>query len=160
TLRNYRLLEPNQLCQIASTELANQSDPKPLAKELVKRGWLTFYQVNKVFQGNAPSLILGQYVLLQPIGEGGMGAVFKARHQRLHRIDAVKVINKNSLDNPSSVGRFQREARAAARLSHPNVIAVYDAGEAGDIHFLAMQYVEGIDLGRLVRDKGPLPAAL
>jgi serine/threonine-protein kinase len=159
-IRQYRLLEPHQNDQIAASDLAKQNDPKPLAKDLVKHGWLTFYQVNKIFQGQAQNLLLGGYVLLQPIGEGGMGAVFKARHQRLHRIDAVKVINKNYLDNPSSIQRFQREARAAARLSHPNVITVYDAGEAGDTHFLAMQYVEGVDLCRLVRDKGPLPAAL
>src|SRR5262249_19146590 len=85
-----------------------------------------------------------------------MGQVFQARQQRLQRLAALKVIRKDRLISPAAVERFHREAQAAARLAHPNIVAIYDAGEANGTHFLAMEYVEGTDLSKLVRDKGPL----
>src|SRR5262249_48065049 len=97
------------------------------------------------------------YEILECLGEGGMGRVFKARHRRLHRLVALKVIRNERLANPEAVRRFQREARVAARLTHPNIVAVHDAGQDGDAHFLVMEYVEGIDLEHLVRTGGPLP---
>jgi serine/threonine protein kinase/Tfp pilus assembly protein PilF len=99
------------------------------------------------------------YEILGRVGEGGMGQVYKARHVRLDRVVALKVIHPERLGSPDAVRRFYREARAAARLLHPNLITVYDVDEAGGIHFLAMEYVDGVDLGRLVRDRGPLPVA-
>src|SRR5262249_59381914 len=71
----------------------------------------------------------------------------------------VKVIRINLLANANAIERFRREAKAAARLSHPNFVTVYDAGEVGTTQFLAMEYIPGIDLSRLVKDKGPLPVA-
>src|SRR5262249_35237547 len=130
-----------------------------LAKELMQRGWLTTFQINRLFQNRSQDLLLGSYLLLEPLGEGGMGTVYKARHLRLDRIDALKVIRKNILANKNAVHRFHREAKAAARLSHPNVVTVYDAGESGDTHFLAMEYVAGTDLSKLVKTRGPLPVA-
>jgi serine/threonine protein kinase len=73
------------------------------------------------------------------------------------RVVALKVIRRERLTNREAVRRFQREIQAAAQLAHPKVVLAYDADQIGDIHFFAMEYVDGIDLGRLVRDKGPLP---
>jgi serine/threonine-protein kinase len=98
------------------------------------------------------------YEILEPLGEGGMGQVYKARHLRLDRIVALKVIHPERLTQPDAVKRFYREAQAAARLAHPHLVTVYDVDEVGGTHFLAMEYVEGTDLGRWVKEHGPLPA--
>ena len=89
-----------------------------------------------------------------------MGEVFKARHRRLHRVAAVKVVSRKRVGHANAVQRFLREAEAAAHLSHPNIVAVYDFGEEGDTHYLAMEYIDGVDLGRLLVQEGPLPVAL
>ncbi len=102
-------------------------------------------------------LHLPGYDILEPIGKGGMGQVHKARQRTLDRIVAVKVIRAELLDNPDVVRRFQREARAAARLAHPNIVTIFDAAEADGIHFLVMEYVDGDNLGALVSSVGPLP---
>jgi tRNA A-37 threonylcarbamoyl transferase component Bud32 len=108
----------------------------------------------------APGRFLAGYEILEPLGEGGMGRVFKARHGRLNRVVALKVIRPEQLAKPDALRRFQREARAAARLAHPNVVQIYDAAEAEGTHFLVMEYVAGRDLADLVRTRGPLPVAL
>jgi tRNA A-37 threonylcarbamoyl transferase component Bud32 len=100
---------------------------------------------------------LGQYDLLEKLGEGGMGQVFKARHRLMNRLFALKVIHKERLDNPAAVDRFQREIRALAQLGHPNIVGARYADQVGDTHFLVMEYVEGVTLARLVREEGPLP---
>jgi formylglycine-generating enzyme required for sulfatase activity/tRNA A-37 threonylcarbamoyl transferase component Bud32 len=157
-LREAGLLEEAHL-----EELLRQADgTRPaaeLARELTERGWLTTYQAELLLRGDGHRLRVGPYCLLEWLGKGGMGEVFKARHRHLGRHAALKLIRREQLGHPDSVLRFRREARAAARLEHPNVVTVYDADRAGDIHFIAMEYVEGTDLGRLLRANGPLPAA-
>ncbi|MES1261792.1 MAG: serine/threonine-protein kinase, partial [Acidobacteriota bacterium] len=86
-----------------------------------------------------------------------MGQVFKARHRRLERIVAVKILPPNMVKNAATVARFEREVRAAARISHPNIVTAFDAGRAEGVHFLVMEYVEGSDLARTVKKNGPLP---
>src|SRR5260370_28623206 len=88
-----------------------------------------------------------------------MGQVFRARHKVLKRRVALKVIRKERLANPDFVRRFYREIQAAAQLSHPNIVVAYDADHVGDTHFFAMESVNGVDLWRLVHDKGLLPIA-
>jgi serine/threonine protein kinase len=100
-----------------------------------------------------------RYRVLELIGVGGMGAVYKAEHQLMERAVALKVINPNLVDSPSTVERFRREVKAAARLAHPNIVTAFDAEQAGGSHFLVMEFVEGTSLGRLVADRGPLPVA-
>ncbi|HEV3263393.1 MAG TPA: serine/threonine-protein kinase [Gemmataceae bacterium] len=154
-LRDNQLLEPAQLKELS---LEMPQDPEALAQQLRQRGWLTAFQADQLLQGQGKDLVLGPYRLLDMLGEGGMGQVFRAVHQRLGRVVALKVIRPERVSqNPEVVRRFQREARAAAQLSHPNVIIIYDADQVGDRHFIAMEYVEGIDLAALVRDGGPLP---
>jgi serine/threonine-protein kinase len=155
-LRQGPLLEPEQRGELADLE-ARCPDARALARELIQRDWLTPYQANQLFQGRGQDLVLGQYVLLERLGEGAMGQVFKARHRTLGRVVALKVIRKERLAHPTTVRRFRREAQAVAQLSHPNVVRAYDADEVGGTHLFAMEYVEGIDLARLVRDRGPLP---
>src|SRR5438309_1213905 len=91
------------------------------------------------------------------LGEGGMGAVFKAHDRKLVRTVALKVIRAEHLGKPDFVRRFRREIRAAARLNHPNIVHAYDAEQVGDTHFLVLEYVEGTDLARLVKRWGPVP---
>ncbi len=100
-----------------------------------------------------------RYRLVRLLGSGGMGSVYLAEHRVLGRPVALKVINPELLSDPGALERFRSEARAAACLSHPNVVAVYDAETAGDGHFLVMEYVAGTDLARLVAERGPLPVA-
>lgn len=154
-----QILEQSQLDELIH-ELQPQHDKvESLADALVERNWLTPYQVNQVLSGHGHELTLGPYRLLDLLGEGGMGQVFRARHQRLHRVVALKVIRQGRLSSdPEVVKRFQRESQLAAQMSHPNVVLVYDADQVDHTHFIAMEYVEGIDLGKLVRERGPLPA--
>ncbi|HEX7378610.1 MAG TPA: serine/threonine-protein kinase, partial [Pirellulales bacterium] len=97
------------------------------------------------------------YEILGQLGKGGMGVVYKARHRRMDRLVAIKVLPPGLVRDAAAVARFEREVKAAARLQHPNIVAAYDAAEADGVHFLVMEYVAGIDLAALVRHKGPLP---
>jgi serine/threonine protein kinase len=135
---------------------ANAGSAEELARELVRRKKLTKFQVEEVWRGKGKTLVLGNYVLLEKIGAGGMGQVFKARHRRMDRLVAIKLLSAETTANPDSIARFEREVRAAARLSHPNIVAAHDADCANGIHFLAMELVEGSDLAALVRQQGPL----
>jgi WD40 repeat protein/serine/threonine protein kinase len=157
-LRKLRLLEPAQLLEADSLQ-PDQGDARALVKELVHRHWLTPYQANLLFQGRGRELVLGSYIVLSRLGEGGMGQVFKARHWTLGKIVAVKVLRKDRVGNPAAVRRFEREIQVAAQVSHPNVVMGYDAEETDGALFYAMEYVEGIDLGKLVKESGPLPVA-
>lgn len=158
-LRQFHLLEAAQLDEVSRDLQARCPESRALARELVQRGWLTPYQVNQLFQDRARDLLLGSYVLLERLGEGGMGAVFKARNWKLGKIVALKVILKERLANPDAVRRFHHEIRAAAQLNHPNIVLAYDADQVADTHFFAMEYVKGTDLSQLVKQSGPLPVA-
>jgi serine/threonine protein kinase len=155
-LRECHLLDPAQE-QITAGLRQQFPEPKALARELLQRGWLTPFQINNLFLGRRAELVLGSYVLLERLGEGGMGTVFKARNWKLGRIVALKLIRADRLVQASGVQRFQREVYLASRLAHPHIVMAYDADQVGDRHFLVMEYVEGIDLDRLVRKTGPLP---
>jgi eukaryotic-like serine/threonine-protein kinase len=102
---------------------------------------------------------LGQYLLLAKLGQGGMGTVYKAMHSRLKRPVAIKLLSAARLNNDEAVARFHREMEAIGRLDHPNIVRATDAGEADGEHFLVMDFVEGVDLNKLVHFRGPLPVA-
>ena len=127
-----------------------------LLRELVRQKKLTKFQAQLIYQGKTKGLILGNYLILDRIGQGGMGQVYKARHRRMDRIVALKMLPAAEMKKPAAVERFHREVRAAARLSHPNIVTAHDADEAEGLHFLVMEHVEGQDLGVLVRAEGPL----
>jgi serine/threonine protein kinase len=138
---------------------AHPKDAQELIRELVKSQHLTKYQAQEVYQGRAKSLILGNYTILDRIGAGGMGQVFKAEHRRMKRVVAIKMLPAKTVKDPAALARFQREVEAAARLEHPNIVAAHDADESGGIHFLVMQYVDGADLSALVKKNGPFQVA-
>jgi WD40 repeat protein len=100
-----------------------------------------------------------RYRVLELLGHGGMGAVYKAEHRLMERTVALKVINRELTDRPAVVERFRREVKAAARLDHPNIVRAFDAERAEDTHLFVMECVEGTTLARLVADRGPLPVA-
>lgn len=104
--------------------------------------------------------ILGQYRILDEIGSGGMGEVFKAEHVLMRRVVALKVMAPHLVRDQNAVGRFHREVQAMAQLAHANIVTAHDAAEAHGLHFLVMEFVDGIDLGRLVVEYGPLPCAI
>jgi eukaryotic-like serine/threonine-protein kinase len=106
-----------------------------------------------------PGMVLGSYELLELLGRGGQGVVFKACHQLMDRPVALKIIRNKSLAHPQVIARFLREMKTTSRLKHGNAVLVHDAGEHGDTLFLAMEFVEGIDLSKLVKQRGPLPVA-
>ena len=113
-LHGLPLLQPRQQSEL--TRLQDRfPEPLALARELIRLDWLTPYQANQIFRGRAQELILGSYLLLERLGEGGMGMVYKARHVKMGRIAAVKVIRKERLQKANAVRRFYREVRAAAQ---------------------------------------------
>lgn len=156
-LRQYRLLEAAQLEEVAASLQARFFDPKTLAKELVQRDWLTSFQANLLLEGRGQELVLGTYTLLAKLGEGGMGQVFKARSRKLGRIVALKLIRPEKLNSANAVRRFQREVRAVAQLNHPHVVRAIDADTVGDALLLVMEFVDGTNFSKLVKNSGPLP---
>jgi WD40 repeat protein len=98
-----------------------------------------------------------RYRVLRPLGAGGMGVVYQAEHRVMQRLVAVKVINRAYTGNAVALDRFRGEVRNAARLCHPNIVVTHDAEDAGETQFLVMEYVDGTDLGRLIREGGPRP---
>jgi serine/threonine protein kinase len=157
-IRDNHLLTPTQARELGPLQ-AKFPKVRALLAELVRRRWLTMYQASKLFCGQGSKLLLGQYRLLELLGKGGMGKVFKARHVRMDRIVALKYIRTARLGDPRNVKRFTQEACAAGRLAHPNIVLAYDSGQVGERHYLVMEYVEGTDLGKLVKQSGPLPVA-
>ncbi|HEX4147685.1 MAG TPA: protein kinase, partial [Pirellulales bacterium] len=95
-------------------------------------------------------------LVLDKLGAGGMGQVFRARHRRMDRVVALKVLSKKQVGSPEAVARFQREVKAAARLTHPHIVTAYDADEAAGVHYLVMEYVDGQDLSEMVKAHGPM----
>src|SRR5579872_6752105 len=136
---------------------SNPKDAEELACALVRQKKLTRFQAHEIYRGQGKSLVLGNYTLLDKIGAGGMGQVFKAEHRRMHRIVAVKMLPPALMQDAAVVARFEREVTAAARLTHPNIVTAFDADNANGVYLLIMEYVEGRDLAAIVKERGPLP---
>src|SRR5262249_29972898 len=153
-------LDEDQLNRLELELRSELTDARMLADELMRRGALTSFQAGRILSGEAAMLTLGQHIILDRLGEGGMGQVFKARHRLLKRIDAIKIIRPDCLTTRQAVERFYREAQAVAELRHPNIIQSYDANMDGERHYFVMEYVAGIDLARLILDRGALPVGL
>ncbi len=130
-----------------------------LARTLQKAGRLTAYQAAALYQRKSRGLLIGNYLILEKLGAGGMGVVFKARHRKLGRVVAVKILPPSFARDKTAVQRFQREVEAAGRLKHPNIVAALDASEDRGVHFLVMEYVQGRDLDGVIRHSGPLSVA-
>ena len=159
-LRETNLLRGDHFDQLVTDIGPRFEDPQELAKHIVRLGWITLYQAKKLLAGHGQDLILGHYVITEKIGEGGMGKVYKAKQLRLSRTVALKVVRPNLLSNEMAMKRFDREAKSAAQLNHPNIVRLFDADQVGDRHYLAMEFIEGSDLAALVKDTGPLPVGM
>ncbi len=132
-----------------------------VAQELVRIQVLTAYQAAALCQGKGKALSLGPYVVLDRIGAGGMGMVFKALHREHRVVVALKVLPPSfARRNRSVLAQFRRESESLARLQHPNIVRCFESvKEVDGVHFLVMEYVEGRDLKTLVEKMGVLPVA-
>jgi formylglycine-generating enzyme required for sulfatase activity/anti-sigma factor RsiW len=141
-------LEPQ--CQQAAVELR---ELLPAAAPAERQ------QSNHLPAGDDACRCLGPYRLLDTLGQGGMGTVYRAPHTKLDKVVAVKLLPVDRLRDADAVARFEREMKAVGRLSHANVVQAFDAGENAGIPFLVMEYVEGVNVSDLVQRRGPLGAA-
>ncbi len=107
----------------------------------------------------APGVLVRDYEIVKLIGVGGMGRVYKAIHRRLGKCVALKILPASRLRDPAAVHRFQREMKAVGALANPHIVRATDAGEEGGVYFLAMEYIDGLDLSTLVETLGPLGVA-
>lgn len=157
-LTEYRLVSPDDLQALRDRFLAArpQATAQEIARHLSGTHLLTAYQADEAVNGRARNLLLGDYTVLEPIGAGGMGQVFRARHRRLKRDVAIKLLPPDASESTGSVERFHREMEALARLDHANIVIAHDAGEVDGRPYLVMQWVDGEDLGSVIRDRGPL----
>jgi serine/threonine protein kinase len=137
---------------------SQQVTEEQLGQRLVDMGYLNRWQVEQLKEGRT-KFTLGPYRIVNAIGHGGMGHVFKAEHKLLGRVEAIKVLPKHK-SSPEAIAAFQREIRAQAQLDHPNLVRVSFADYEGDTYFLVTEYVPGTDLRRLVRRNGPLPFSI
>jgi serine/threonine protein kinase len=127
-----------------------------LVDDMVRHNRLTQFQADLMIKGKTRRLVIGNYVVQEKIGQGGMGRVYKARHRRMDRVVALKLLPFAARESPEDLGRFEREIKAAARLVHRNIVTAHDADEADGRYYLVMEYVDGIDLLTLVKEQGPL----
>lgn len=141
-----------------SQELSGDGPNPPARKQLFDRllGVLNQAAPPQAATAKKTPQEIRDYRLLEELGEGGMGTVYRAKHTRLDRIVALKILSVGRTASPRGVARFEREMKAVGRLDHPNIVRAFDAGEADGMHYLAMELVDGIDLERLVLQQGPL----
>jgi tRNA A-37 threonylcarbamoyl transferase component Bud32 len=151
-----QFLSPTQADELRPL-LPTFADNLALAKDLIRRDWLTPYQVNQIMQGKQDQLVWGDYRLRERIGEGAMGQIFKAWSLRLQRVVALKTLNKDLIKNDKAMERFRREVEAASQLDHPNICVTRDAGDLDGRLFMVMDFIEGLDLSRRVKLSGALP---
>jgi serine/threonine protein kinase len=167
-LLRMRLLRPS----VADMFLKKHAEVLPecdsaaaLADYLVGAGVLTEYQRDRNFAGTTYGLVLGQYVIRQRLGAGGMGIVFLAEHELMKRKVAVKTMPVDDHSNPDMIKRFYLEMQVLARLHHPNIVTAFDSGQVDgppgfpNLLYLVMEYVDGCDLERHVDEHGPAQMA-
>jgi len=130
-----------------------------LARQAVQSKALTLWQAQQLLAGRTSGFKVDRYVLLDLIGQGGMGRVYLARDTRLNRQVALKILSPERVNNPRAIARFEREARVGAQLQHENLVRIYDSGESNGRYFLVMEYIEGKTIGTLISEQGPMPSA-
>lgn len=130
-----------------------------LARALVEQGVLTRFQAEQVLAGRTRGFLVGPYRVLEQLGSGGMGCVFKAQHGKTGAPVALKAISQRLLKSNRAVQFFLREVRTLSQLEHPNIVRALDSDKDGDRHYLVMEYVDGPNLDQVVRQQGPLPVA-
>jgi eukaryotic-like serine/threonine-protein kinase len=159
-LRRSRVLNEGKFEEVRGKVLRGEYplDPSEMARLLVRDGVLTEYQARRLLSNRASGLIIGRYIVLDRIGSGSMGRVYKARHQMMEREVALKIIAPEIGNNERVVARFQREMKLVGMLDHPNVVRAFDADKDHGILYIAMEYVRGDSLGGRLRSRGPISA--
>lgn len=160
-LRKSLLIEDSKLDEsIASLDETANADPKDIAQAFINMGLLTRFQVRLLLQGKWRGFfIAGKYRLLDMIGEGGMGKVYLCEHKRMQRLVAIKVLPVRLANDEAARERFDREARAIASLNHMNIVQAYDIDSHDGMHYIVMEFVDGVSLQALVALRGPLPVS-
>jgi serine/threonine protein kinase len=159
-LKTSGLVSTDEIDQAERVALDASGNGLSLAQALISLGVLTPYQAESICKREQAELRIGNYDVLDRLGAGGMGTVFKARHRRMKRIVALKVLSRTLAKDNSFVQRFQREVEMIACFTHPNIVMAYDADEAEVGHFLVMEYVDGQDLASLLETQGPLSVSV
>jgi hypothetical protein len=131
-----------------------------LARQAVQAGSITLWQAQQLVAGRSMGFKIDRYVLIDLIGQGGMGRVYLARDSRLDRRVALKILSPERVGNPRAIARFQREAKVGAQLQHENLVRIYDVGEATGKCYLVMEYIEGKNIGQMIAENGPIPPAI
>ena len=160
-LRSSGILGDRQFAEIRDKVLRGSYplDPISLAERLVEDEVLTVYQARRFLKNKPHGLLVGRYIILDRIGSGSMGRVYKAHHQMMDRIVALKIIAPEIASNEKVVARFQREMKLVGRLDHPNVVRAFDADQMNSVLYIVMEYVPGQSLGERLLKQGPIPAA-
>jgi serine/threonine protein kinase/DNA-binding response OmpR family regulator len=158
-LKDSQLLTAEEIDRAVQQAGSAAANGLALARALVAAGVLTSYQMEAVCNRSFAALRIGNYDVLNRLGAGGMGTVLKARHRRMKRIVALKVLAQDLARDESFVKRFQREVEMIARFQHANIVMAYDADEAEAGPFLVMEFVDGRDLASTVESDGPLSFA-
>jgi serine/threonine protein kinase len=155
-IRRSGVVPPDQLAGLS--DLSIPAEPHKAAKLLVDQGVVTKFQAAQLLAGRHKGFRIGAYTVLDLLGRGGMGAVYLAEHTALHRKVAVKVLVPGKEDDQKlALERFQREARAAAALDHPNIVRIFDVSCHNAVPYLVMEYVEGDTLQQLIDRDGSIP---
>jgi serine/threonine protein kinase len=159
-LRRSGLIEDDRLDGVIAQiqrELGPDADGAAIAEKLIAAKHITAWQRDLLFEGKYKGFMLAKkYKLLGLLGTGGMSSVYLAEHSKMQRLVAIKALPTKRVHDTSYLARFYREAQAAAKLDHRNIVRAYDIDHEGDNHFLVMEYVEGRDLQTLVKDVGPI----
>ena len=137
-----------------------ETGAEALLTKLVIDGHITQYQADKFQAGKASDIYFGDYVVIDKLGQGGMGTVLLAKHRVMDRQVAIKVLPVTVLESKDAVARFFQEVKVAAQLTHPNIVHAYDAGEQSGFHYLVMEYVKGHDLSQVLSQLGMVPSSL
>lgn len=158
-LRRSNLIDRGQLDQVIGEFLKKQprAEPADLAQYLVHEGILSQFQADRLLEGKTQGLVLGPYTLMDAIGTGSMGTVYKAQSKTDNQWYAVKVLPRRSMWN---VRIARRQVRAFEQCKHPSVVPFVDVGTAGSTHYLAWPFVEGVTLESIVQQQGKLEPAL
>lgn len=160
-LRSSGVLGDRQLAEIKSKVLQGDYplDSTALAERLVRDNVLTAFQAKRLLSNRPQGLVVGRYIILDRVGSGSMGRVYRAHHVMMDRVVALKIIAPEISSNERVVARFQREMKLVGRLDHPNVVRAFDADQINRVLYIVMEYVAGMSLGERLKKHGPIPAA-
>ncbi len=158
-LRSSKLLTTQQFRTVID-KLGQVQSPREIAKALTSWKLVTKFQARMLLQGRKSGFFIGPYRILDQLGQGGMGRVYKAMHQTMNRVVALKVLSPKVVGSARAQELFLREVQAAAQLSHPNIVMAFDANECDGRHFMSMEFVDGPNLECHVLKSGALPIGL